>query len=284
MTERVYEAQKKAADLLAEKGLDVGAVYIILESVTQKNRAALLADLREPLTEEQQQSFWASINEMLAGKPVQYVLGSESFYGRTFKVNEHVLIPRPETEELLYETFARAKKIFKEKHIAMADIGTGSGAIAITFKNEWPEATVTATDISKKALEVAAQNAKQLHAEITFKEGNLTEPLTNSTWDIILSNPPYIAFEEADSMSETVLDFEPHRALFAEEDGLFFYRKLAENLPTLMNKPSLIGLEIGYGQGPAVHKLFTDAFPTAKVEIVKDINGKNRMLFCEIDE
>ena len=284
MTERIFEAQNRAITLLEEKGLDSGAVRIILEYVTKKSHAALLADLREQLTEEQQTTFWDKIDELLDGKPVQYVLGTESFYGRQFEVNENVLIPRPETEELIYGALERSRNLFADKTIKMADIGTGSGAIAITFKKEWPEATVTATDISKEALIVAERNAEQLGAEITFKEGNLTEPLQNTKWDIVFSNPPYIAYEEAESMSETVLAFEPHRALFAEEDGLFFYRKLAENLPALMNKPSLIGLEIGHQQGPAVHKLFTDAFPNAEVETVKDINGKNRILFCKIDE
>ena len=128
----------------------------------------------------------------------------------------------------------------------MADIGTGSGAIAITFKKEWPEAEVTATDISNDALAVATRNAHQIGADITFKEGNMTEPIADKKWAVVLSNPPYIAHEEAELMSPTVLSFEPHKALFADEDGLYFYRKLAENLPALMNKQSLIGVEIGH--------------------------------------
>jgi release factor glutamine methyltransferase len=284
MTERIFEARNRAITLLEEKGLDSGAVRIILEYVTNKSHAALLSDLREQLTEEQQTIFWCKIDELLDGKPVQYVLGTESFYGRQFEVNENVLIPRPETEELIYGALERTKNLFANKTVTMADIGTGSGAIAITFKKEWPEAIVTATDISEEALAVAKRNAEQLGAEITFKEGDMTDPIKNTNWDVILSNPPYIARVEAESMSETVLAFEPHRALFAEEDGLFFYRKLAENLPTLMNKPALIGLEIGHQQGRAVHKLFAEAFPNAKVETVKDINGKNRLLFCEIYE
>ncbi|WP_172371345.1 peptide chain release factor N(5)-glutamine methyltransferase [Sporosarcina jiandibaonis] len=284
MTERIFEAQNRAITLLEKKGLDSGAVRILMEYVTNKSHAALLANLREQLTEEQRTIFWNKIDELLDGKPVQYVLGTESFYGRQFEVNENVLIPRPETEELIYGALERSRNLFANKTIKMADIGTGSGAIAITFKKEWAEAAVTATDISKKALEVAKRNAERLGGEITFKEGDLTDPIKSETWDIVLSNPPYIARVEAESMSETVLAFEPHSALFAEEDGLFFYRKLAENLPALMNKPSLIGLEIGHQQGPAVQKLFTDAFPDAKVEILKDINGKNRILFCKIDE
>lgn len=284
MVEYIYEARNRAFSLLEEKGLDTGAVQILLEVVTGKNRTTLLTDLREPLTAAQQADFWKKFDELLTGKPIQYVIGVETFYGRTFKVNEHVLIPRPETEELIYETIKRIPRLFQHKDISVADIGTGSGAIAITMRKEWPASKVTATDISKEALVVAKQNAEQLDADIAFKEGDLTEPISTTTWDVVLSNPPYIAHDEAEDMTETVTGHEPHQALFADEDGLFCYRKLAEQLPKLMNKPALIGLEIGYAQGVAVQELFTTAFPTATVEIVQDINGKDRMLFCEIHE
>ena len=284
MVEHIYEAQNRAFSLLESKGLDTGAVQLLMEEVTGQNHASLLANLREPMTEDQRAVFWDKVNELLTGKPVQYVIGTESFYGRTFEVNENVLIPRPETEELIYGTIERIPRLFQHANITVADIGTGSGAIAVTMKMEWPEAEVTATDISKEALLVAAQNAKRLGAEISFKEGDLAEPLGLTKWDVILSNPPYIAHTEASFMTETVLAHEPHRALFAEEDGLYFYRKLAEKLPQLMNKTALIGVEFGHEQGQAVHNLFEKAFPTAQVETVKDINGKDRMLFCEIGE
>lgn len=284
MVERIYEAQNRAFSLLENKGLDTGAVQIVMEYITNQNRASLLANLREPLTEQQRLAFWDKVDELLTGKPVQYIIGTESFYGRTFEVNENVLIPRPETEELIYGAIERMPRLFQRKEVAVADIGTGSGAIAITMKMEWPEADVTATDISEAALAVAKQNAGQLGAAITFKQGDLTEPLKTAKWDVILSNPPYIAHNEAQSMTKTVVGHEPHHALFADEDGLFFYRKLAENLPQLMNKPALIGIEIGHEQGIAVQKMFTEAFPTAVVETVKDINGKDRMIFCEICE
>jgi len=284
MTERIYEAQNRAFSLLEDKGLDTGAARIIMEYVTGKKGASLLVDMREPMKASEQQLFWDKIDEVASGKPVQYVIGEESFYGRTFYVDHNVLIPRPETEELIYGAIERAQRIFANKTIAMADIGTGSGAIAVTFKKEWPEADVTATDISGQALAMAMKNARINDAQITFEEGDLAAPLTGLKWDVILSNPPYIAHEEADLMSATVLSHEPHQALFAEEDGLYCYRKLAESLPKLMNSPSLIGVEFGYKQGPAVHKLFTEAFPNAFIETVKDINGKDRMLFCEINE
>lgn len=284
MTERIFEAWNRATSLLEEKGLDSGAARIVMEFVTGLSGASLLMNQREMMTNEQHISFWRMIHEVEEGKPVQYVIGVESFYGRDFEVNEHVLIPRPETEELIYGAIERGRRLFVDEKLAVADIGTGSGAIAVTFKKEWPTAHVTATDISEEALAVAMKNAQAHDAEVTFKQGDMTTPIATGKWDIVLSNPPYIAHAESVEMSETVLSYEPHQALFAEEDGLYFYRQLANNLPPLMNVPSLIGVEIGYKQGAAVHKLFTDAFPNASVETVKDINGKDRMIFCEICE
>ncbi|MBO0601124.1 peptide chain release factor N(5)-glutamine methyltransferase [Sporosarcina sp. E16_3] len=284
MTEKIYEALQRASSLLEQQGLEPHAAQLLMEFVTQKTRASLFADVQEQLTGEQHKDFWDKTAELLEGRPVQYVIGEEGFYGYTFKVDENVLIPRPETEELVYGALERSQKLFGTKKITIADIGTGSGAIAISFKKEWPEALVTATDISEGALAIAKHNAKANDAEITFLQGDITAPISQDKWDVVLSNPPYIAHDEAALMSGTVLDHEPHNALFADEDGLYFYRKLAETLPTLMNKPSLIAVEIGYLQGPAVHKLFEEAFPEALVETVKDINGKDRMIFCETCE
>jgi release factor glutamine methyltransferase len=284
MTEKIYEALQRASSLLEQKGFEPHAAQLLMEFVMQKSRASLFADVKEQLTGEQHKEFWDKTDELLVGRPVQYVIGEEDFYGYTFKVDENVLIPRPETEELVYGALDRSRKLFATKKITVVDIGTGSGAIAVSFKKEWPEALVTATDISEGALAIAKHNSKANEADITFLQGDLTAPIAQKKWDVVLSNPPYIAHEEAAVMSGTVLDHEPHNALFADEDGLYFYRKLAEKLPSLMNKPSLVAVEIGYMQGPAVHKLFEEAFPEAVVETVKDINGKDRMIFCETRE
>ncbi len=150
------------------------------------------------------------------------------------------------------------------------------------MKLECPELTVVATDVSVAALATAQKNAQLLAADIDFRLGDLTAPLVGEKFDIVLSNPPYIAFEEAKEMSSIVLEHEPHSALFAEEDGLVLYRKLAQQLPALMNKPALIGLEIGYTQGEQVAEFFKESFPQASVTVEKDINGKPRMVFCEI--
>lgn len=141
---------------------------------------------------------------------------------------------------------------------------------------------MVATDISEVALETAKINAQNLDADIDFRLGDLTAPIENEKWDVILSNPPYIAFEEAKEMSEVVLEYEPHSALFAEEEGLILYRKLAEQLPNLVKKRALIGVEIGYTQGEAVANFFKSSFPQGKIEIVKILTKKSYS-FCEID-
>lgn len=285
MYKYVYEALSGASSFLIEKGREEPVARLLLQHVLQKTHAQLLADMREEITQAEYSLFWSLVEEHVKGKPVQYLIGTEEFYGRTFQVNEHVLIPRPETEELVYETSKRINRLFPNGHeIHLADIGTGSGIIAITMKLEIPSLHVTATDLSEKAILVAEVNAQQLGAAITLLHGDLTQPIEHQKWDVILSNPPYISFDEAATLSDTVFNYEPHTALFAEDDGFHLYKRLSEELPKIMNKPALIGLEIGHEQGAKVKTYFQLAFPTAKVEIVKDINGKNRMIFCEISE
>lgn len=282
MTETMYESVQRAQQILQTRGMNTHAAELAMRSVTGKSQANYLASFRERIPHELYSKFWTIIAELVTGKPIQYILGEESFYGYSFEVNEHVLIPRPETEELVHYALQRANQLFGDQIIQVADIGTGSGAIAVAFKKERPTAEVTATDFSEPALEVAKRNAQRNEAEITFLQGDMEEPLQQHTWDIVLSNPPYIAEYEKSVMSPTVYDFEPQTALFAEEDGLYFYRRLAENLSPLMNRPALIGFEIGYLQGPAVQKYLEEAFPEATVEVVQDINEKDRMIFCEI--
>lgn len=279
----IFEALNWASSFLMEKGRDENAARLLMQHLYQTNYSGLMMRMHDEIKQEQWEKFQDSVMEHASGRPVQYITGTEEFYGRTFQVDESVLIPRPETEELILGTLERMKNLFgNQAELKLADIGTGSGAIAITMKKEWPTATVVATDISGAALETAKINAGNLEADIEFRLGDLTEPLRNEKWDVILSNPPYIAFDEAKEMSEVVLEHEPHSALFAEEDGLILYRKLAEQLPNLVKQPALIGVEIGYAQGEAVANFFKTSFPQAKIEIVKDINQKNRIVFCEI--
>ncbi|MFY0518347.1 peptide chain release factor N(5)-glutamine methyltransferase [Lysinibacillus sp. UGB7] len=278
----VMEALDWASSFLVDNGREETAARIVMQHILGTTYAGVMLHLQDMISAEQSEQFVALIEEHANGRPVQYCVGSEEFYGRTFLVDESVLIPRPETEELVLGTVNRIGKLFHDKALKLADIGTGSGAIAITMKLECPGLVVVATDLSEEALLTAKKNARLLAADVDFRLGDLTAPLAEEKFDIVLSNPPYIAFDEAQEMSTVVLEHEPHSALFAEEDGLILYRKLAEQLPALMNKPSLIGLEIGYTQGEQVAKFFKDSFPQATVTVEKDINGKPRMIFCEI--
>ncbi len=278
----VMEALEWASSFLVDNGREQTAARIVMQHVLGTSYSEVMLHLQDELTAEQQETFKALLEEHVSGRPVQYCVGSEEFYGRSFLVDESVLIPRPETEELVLGTINRLPKLFPHQTLKLADIGTGSGAIAISMKLECPELTVIATDLSENALATSQKNAQRLEADIDFRLGDLTAPLAGEKFDIVLSNPPYIAFDEAQEMSSVVLEHEPHSALFAEEDGLILYRKLAEQLPLYMNSPGLIGLEIGYTQGEKVAKFFQDSFPQATISIEKDINGKPRMIFCEI--
>ena len=284
MNKTIFEALNWASSFLEDNGREGNAARLLLQHILQTNYSGLMMSMHDLITEQQHEQLEQFVHEHITGRPVQYITGVEEFYGRTFEVDESVLIPRPETEELIVGTIERMNKLFNKSDLTLADIGTGSGAIAITMKKECPQLDVTATDLSAVALKTAQKNAANLQAEITFLEGDLTAPIAQKKWDVVLSNPPYIAIADLPTMSDVVVAHEPHSALFAEEEGLILYRKLAEQLPALMNTPGLIGLEIGYTQGQAVARYFQTHFPQAKVSVVKDINGKDRMVFCEMSE
>lgn len=282
---KVFEALKWASSFLKENDRDANAGEILLQHFLKLTRSQLLANLHDELSEADLGQFKAAVELHADGTPIQYIIGSEEFYGRTFFVNEEVLIPRPETEELIYYTLRKLPAVFMEgQKLRLADIGTGSGAIAITMKLEKSNLSVTATDIADPSLEVAKKNAESLGAEVQFVQGDLLQPLINMNQkvDILLSNPPYIPNDDQKSMSVVVTGHEPHRALFAGIDGLDFYRRFMEQLPLIMEVPGLICFEVGTGQGQAVADLLKRTFPAAEVSVVNDINEKDRMVFAEL--
>lgn len=182
----IHEALRWASSFLQENGVEPTAGEWLLRHHGNMERAKLLASLRDPLPEPVWQAFKQDVAVMVSGVPVQHVLGYEQFYGRTFLVNGDVLIPRPETEELV----ALVLNKLKPGPQAILDVGTGSGAIALTLKLERPDCHVTATDISEKALDVARENAQRLGADITFAKGDLLAPVAGAVFDVIVSNPP----------------------------------------------------------------------------------------------
>ncbi|OJG98823.1 protein-(glutamine-N5) methyltransferase, release factor-specific [Enterococcus termitis] len=206
--------------------------------------------------------------------PAQYILGYSDFYEQRFQVNEHTLIPRPETEELVDLCLAENS----DSILNVADIGTGTGAIAISLKAQRPNWQVAAVDISPEALVVAKKNAEQLKTEIQFYQGDLLEPLIEKKIDILISNPPYISNKEWALMDTSVRTFEPKSALFAENDGLAIYQRLAKEAPALLTPEGKIYLEIGFQQGEAVKELFQQAFPKKVVRVIQDLSGNDRMV------
>ena len=177
------------------------------------------------------------------GKPLQYIVGTAPFYDLTLKVNENVLIPRFETEYLTEKTINYSKKLFQNK-IKILDIGTGSGAIAIALKKHL-NSNVTASDISLDALKLAKENAKQNNVEITFIHSNIFENIKEK-YDIIISNPPYIAYDE--KIDDIVKNNEPHLALYADDNGLYFYKEIIKKAKKYLNEKSILAFEIGMTQ------------------------------------
>lgn len=217
------------------------------------------------------------LKKLETGYPVQYIVGDVNFYGYKILVNENVLIPRFETELLVDKTINYIKKNFKG-NIKILDIGTGSGAIAIALKKVFPLSSVTAIDISEKALEVAKKNAKINNVQIDFIKSDLFENIQD-TFDVIISNPPYIDyFSEID---ERVRKYEPALALFADNKGLYFYEEILRNIKKYINEKSLIGFEIGETQGKDISTLIEKYLPNSSYSVQKDYPGKDRFIFIE---
>lgn len=273
------EVLKWASSFLETSGKEGIAAERLLMERQQWNRTDFILHLHDEMPSDVKRQLLADVAEHGGGRPIQHILGYEWFYGTRFKVTHNTLIPRPETEEIVDRFLQQNNKM--EHTLKVLDIGTGTGAIAITIKKERPEYEVTATDLSPKALTVAKENAEANNVSIRFMEGDLTEPLQSEKFDVILSNPPYIGEHEKGVMDQSVLDYEPSMALFAENNGLLIYQRLAKELPQLLLPNGQIYLEIGYQQGPSVKELFEQAFPNSHVRIEKDLSGHDRMLFVQ---
>ena len=232
------------------------------------------------MPEDLRNSFEAGMARILKQEPMAHVLGYSWFYGYKFIVNEDVLIPRPETEELCANILARMDQYFANNEtIYCVDVGTGSGAIAITLCKEEPHVHMMATDISQEALVTARKNAQMNEADVQFMAGDMLQPLVekNIRVDVLVCNPPYIPQEE--KMEKSVVDFEPHVALFGGEDGLKFYREIFADCQKVLKDKAFMAFEMGWDQRERMSQLVEKTLPGWKYEILKDMNGKDRMLF-----
>jgi release factor glutamine methyltransferase len=231
---------------------------------------------KEEISLDELKIYKEKLKRIVAGEPLQYVIGNVNFYGYKFNINNNVLIPRFETEELVSHTIKYIKNYFKDP-ITILDIGTGSGVIAITLKKEFPCSCVIATDISLQAIEVAKENAKILDADINFVIGDMLKPVEGQKVDVLISNPPYI--KEIEEIEKIVFDYEPHIALYAGKDGLKYYKEILMSASNILNDKFIIALEISDLVKDGVLKLVNKYFNNITYKIIKDMGGRNRMLF-----
>lgn len=249
---------------------------MLLADLLGINSLELLNYLDKQVEEDIVNIYYEKLDSLKENKPIQYVIGNVNFYGNKFLVNENVLIPRFETEELIENTLNYIEEIFPKKNLKVIDLGCGTGCIGITLKKKINSLDVTLLDISPKALKVAEQNAKNLGVDITLIENDMLENI-NEKYDIIISNPPYI--KEDEEIQDIVKNNEPHLALYAGKDGLDCYKKILKEAPNHLNKTFLIAFEIGETQTEDITNLAKQYFPQATIISKKDMQNRDRMIF-----
>ncbi len=249
----------------------------LCESYLFLKRAEIPLELKRSLTDEEQSLFDNALRQLEKDVPIQYIIGETEFYGLKFRLTPDVLIPRPETEELvdwIIKETAQGK-------IFILDIGTGSGCIAISLAKHFPEAEVSAVDISSKALAVAEENARLNQVQVDFYQADiLNDEIPDKRWDVIVSNPPYVRNSEKEKMQANVLEHEPHTALFVtDKDPLLFYRKITKIAKIHLASNGSLYFEINEAYGTEVVKLL-ETLEYKNVKLMKDVFGKDRMVYA----
>lgn len=265
----------------AEEKLDAAGItesridsWLLAESILGVCRQDLFLEPDKSVSKEQAQKYLDAVSVRAEHIPLQYITGHQQFMDFEFIVNEDVLIPRPETELLVEQVVS----YIKDDEIKVLDMCTGSGCIAVSVDRMCVNADVTAADISEKALKVAGENNMRNKGGVTFVQSDMFENI-HGTYDIIVSNPPYIPTSDIEALMEEVREHEPHLALDGSADGLKFYREICRNADNYLNKNGKVFLEIGYDQGGTVPELlrengFTD------IQVLKDLSGNDRMVIA----
>ena len=268
----------KACLLLRRQGKEESLARFLLMYMLDESSQLFSNNLSEQMSKEIEDKYFSLIEKHIKGDvPLSHLVGFEYFYDRKYKVTKDVLSPRMETEELIYKVIEYVKASNKNK-FKILDLCTGSGIIAITLKKELEQVSVDviASDISEEAIEVAKENAQSHDATIKFIKSDIFNNI-NDRFDIIVSNPPYIDRKDEVTMKDNVLKYDPHLALFAEEEGMYFYRKIIEQAKDYLNENGVMFFEIGYDQKDKIIKLADMNGYSA--EVYKDINGRDRMAF-----
>ena len=270
------QALDKACFLLEKQAKEQSLARFLLMYMLDENSHDFNNNFDKELSVTEEKIFFTLIKEHIEkDKPLSHLVGFDYFYDRKFYVNNHVLSPRMETEELVYKVISYVKKN-NLTDIKVLDLCTGSGIIAITLAKELESRNIEffASDISEDALEVAEKNSNSLAADVKFIHSDLFNNI-DTKFDIIVSNPPYIAYDDKDTIEKNVLDYDPHLALFADEEGMYFYRNIVEKAEHYLTDNGIIFFEIGYDQKEKMEKLAVKN--NYNVEVLKDINGKDRM-------
>lgn len=264
---------KEKEQLALNNNLEKEAIKKLLIEIEYQNMANLIMNYNNEISSHY---FNEVIDKYIYDKiPIQYILGYAYFYGYKFKVNKDVLIPRPETELAV----DKAIEIIRAKNYSnVLDIGTGSGAIALSIALNNPTIKIVASDISVYALDIAKENALNLNVtNVEFIVSDMFKSITGK-FDLIISNPPYIGYDEIDEIEEIVYKNEPHLALFTSDNGVYYYKEIIRNLDKFLNDNGTIIFEIGYKQGNVIKEYALSLYPNLEIEIIKDYNSLDRIV------
>lgn len=277
---KIQELRNIGRNKLAENNVDdvFIKIDILLQHLLKINKTELIINQENEVTKKDENKFFKCIEEVISGKPIQYITKSQEFMNLKFYVDENVLIPQPDTEILVEEVIKRINEIKKEKIIKVLDLCTGSGAISISIKKYVNEnVEVYSTDISEKAIKIAKKNAKNNDVKVNFILSDMFENIKEDDFDIIVSNPPYIESKTISTLSKEVQN-EPHIALDGGEDGLKFYKIVAENANKFLKEKGQVFLEIGYNQKESVEKIFEDTKKYFCISCIRDLANNDRVL------
>ena len=270
---------KDFEEKLIAQGEEAESLSFVYRSLKNLSFTDFVFALQQEVTDEDYKFVEDIYIKLASHIPAQYIIGHAEFYGMQLKVDERVLIPRPETEELVELILAENPK----ENLKVLDLGTGSGAIALALAKNRPDWSVTAADISQDALDLSLENAYAQNLNLSFIKSDCFSEIS-SKYDIIVSNPPYISRADEVEVGLNVLHSEPHLALFADEEGLAIYRRIAEDSKDYLTDGGKIYLEIGYKQGQSVPALFMENLPEKRVRTLKDQFGQDRMVVIDDGE
>lgn len=284
----LLELRRNGRKKLIENNIEDAIIKadILIQFVLNMDKMQLIINQEDEVSKENENIYLTYIEQVISGKPVQYITNEQEFMNLKFYVDENVLIPQPDTEILVEEAIKTIDEIRPKKNIKVLDLCTGSGAIAIAIKKYAEDAKkqieVYASDISEEAIKIAEKNAKRNDVHINFILSDMFQKMQEKDFNIILSNPPYIETQTISSLSKEV-QYEPHMALDGGEDGLEFYRVIAENAHEYLNENGSVLLEIGYNQKKKVMQIFEENKKYSNIRCIKDLSDNDRVIKIDIN-